>query len=129
LNFLKRQVLAIQEASFLLVHALRGLFSPPRYVADLLIQMDVIGFGSLPIVLLTGLFTGGVLGRTGARVSILAMGTGSRFLTYKEEDKAIEAVQRALDLGITYIDSADDYGKERHADAPQQRCNEDQEKQ
>ena len=53
-----------------------------------------------------------VLGRTGVRVSILAMGTGSRFLMYKEEDKAIEAVQRALDLGITYIDSADDYGKD-----------------
>ncbi|MHB8655685.1 MAG: aldo/keto reductase [Terriglobia bacterium] len=53
-----------------------------------------------------------VLGRTGARVSILAMGTGSRFLMYKEEDKAIEAVHRALDLGITYIDSADDYGKD-----------------
>ncbi|HEV2177725.1 MAG TPA: ABC transporter permease [Terriglobia bacterium] len=61
MNFLKRRVLAIQEASYLLVHALRGLFSPPRYVTDLLIQMDVIGFGSLPIVLLTGLFTGGVL--------------------------------------------------------------------
>ena len=53
-----------------------------------------------------------VLGKTGARVSILAMGTGSRFLLYKEEDKALEAVQRALDLGITYIDSADDYGKD-----------------
>jgi uncharacterized protein len=52
-----------------------------------------------------------VLGKTGARVSILAMGAGSRFLMYKEEDKALEAVNRALDLGITYIDSADDYGK------------------
>ena len=28
-----------------------------------------------------------VLGRTGARVSILAFGCGSRFLMYKEEDK------------------------------------------
>ena len=53
-----------------------------------------------------------ILGRTGARVSILAFGSGSRFLLYKEEDKALEALQKALDLGITYIDTSDDYGKE-----------------
>ena len=52
-----------------------------------------------------------VLGKTGARVSILAMGAGSRFLQYKEEDQALEAIHKALDLGITYIDSADDYGR------------------
>src|SRR4051794_38005825 len=52
-----------------------------------------------------------VLGRTGARVSILAFGTGSRFLMYKEEDAALEALTKALDLGITYIDTADEYGK------------------
>jgi aryl-alcohol dehydrogenase-like predicted oxidoreductase len=52
-----------------------------------------------------------VLGRTGVRVSILAFGSGSRYLMYKDEDKAIEAVTKALDLGITYIDTADDYGK------------------
>lgn len=51
------------------------------------------------------------LGKTGARVSILAMGGGSRFLMYKDEDKALEAVKTALDAGITYIDSADDYGQ------------------
>lgn len=51
-----------------------------------------------------------VLGRTGARVSILAMGGGSRFLMYKDEDKAIEALNRAFDLGITYMDTAYGYG-------------------
>lgn len=50
------------------------------------------------------------LGRTGARVSILAFGCGSRFLQYKEEDDAIAAVHHALDLGITYFDTAADYG-------------------
>ncbi len=50
------------------------------------------------------------LGRTGAQVSILAMGGGSRFLMYKEEDKAIEALNRAFDLGITYMDTAYGYG-------------------
>src|SRR3989442_2377836 len=51
-----------------------------------------------------------VLGKTGARVSILAFGGGSRFLMYKEEDKALEAVNRALDLGINYMDTAYGYG-------------------
>ena len=53
-----------------------------------------------------------VLGKTGARVSILAFGSGSRFLQYEQEDKALEALQKALDLGVTYIDTSDDYGKE-----------------
>jgi predicted aldo/keto reductase-like oxidoreductase len=51
------------------------------------------------------------LGKTGARVSILAMGGGSRFLMYKDEDEAIQAAQHALDSGITYVDTSDDYGK------------------
>jgi len=51
-----------------------------------------------------------VLGRTGAKVSILAFGCGSRFLMYEDEDKALEALNRALDLGITYLDSAYVYG-------------------
>jgi hypothetical protein len=51
-----------------------------------------------------------VLGKTGERVSILAFGGGSRYLMYKAEDQALAAITRALDLGITYIDSADDYG-------------------
>lgn len=51
-----------------------------------------------------------VLGRTGAEVSILAFGCGSRFLQYQEEEKALEALNRALDLGITYVDTAYGYG-------------------
>lgn len=38
-----------------------GLFRRPRYVDEIIRQMDLIGVGSLPIVLLTGFFTGGVL--------------------------------------------------------------------
>src|SRR5215469_15924661 len=53
-----------------------------------------------------------VLGKTGARVSILAFGSGSRFLSFQEDDQAVAALQKALDGGITYIDSADDYGKD-----------------
>src|ERR1017187_7657664 len=50
------------------------------------------------------------LGKTGVHVSILAMGGGSRFLMYKDEDKALEALNRAFDLGITYMDTAYSYG-------------------
>src|SRR5690349_15264342 len=57
-----------------------------------------------------------VLGKTGARVSILAMGGGSRFLMIQDEDKAVEAVGRALDLGITYIDTSDDYGRNHESE-------------
>lgn len=53
------------------------------------------------------------LGRTGARVSILAMGGGSRFLSYSDEDKALEALNLALDSGITYMDTAYAYGNGR----------------
>ncbi len=50
------------------------------------------------------------LGRTGARVSILAFGCGSRFLQYKDDAAAVAALNRALDLGITYVDTAYSYG-------------------
>lgn len=51
-----------------------------------------------------------ILGRTGARVSILAFGCGSRFLAYKDPDKAGEVLNHALDQGITYVDTAFSYG-------------------
>jgi predicted aldo/keto reductase-like oxidoreductase len=50
------------------------------------------------------------LGRTGAKVSILAFGCGSRFLMYKDEDSANAILNRAIDLGITYLDTAYAYG-------------------
>src|SRR5437763_10840626 len=50
------------------------------------------------------------LGRTNAKVSILAFGCGSRFLMYEDEEKAIAALNHAIDLGITYLDTAYAYG-------------------
>ena len=50
------------------------------------------------------------LGRTGAKVSILAFGCGSRFLMYEQEEKALAALNHAIDLGITYLDTAYAYG-------------------
>jgi aryl-alcohol dehydrogenase-like predicted oxidoreductase len=49
-------------------------------------------------------------GKTGMEVSILGFGSGSRFLMYKEEDEALAALTRALELGISYIDTAHNYG-------------------
>lgn len=49
------------------------------------------------------------LGKTGAQVSILAFGGGSRFVGYGEA-KGLEALHRALELGINYIDTCDTYG-------------------
>lgn len=51
-----------------------------------------------------------ILGATGARISVVGMGGGSRFLSYKEEDAALAAMNRALDAGINYIDTAYNYG-------------------
>ena len=50
------------------------------------------------------------LGRTNAKVSILAFGCGSRFLMYEDEEKATAALNHAIDLGITYLDTAYSYG-------------------
>ncbi|WP_435010723.1 aldo/keto reductase [Tundrisphaera lichenicola] len=49
-------------------------------------------------------------GKTGLTVSSLGFGSGSRFLMYEREDQALEALSRAIDLGITYIDTAHAYG-------------------
>jgi uncharacterized protein len=51
-----------------------------------------------------------ILGRTGARVSILAFGCGSRWLSYKDPEIALPVLNRAIDQGITYLDTAFSYG-------------------
>jgi predicted aldo/keto reductase-like oxidoreductase len=50
------------------------------------------------------------LGRTGASVSILAFGCGSRFLMYEDEAEALAILNHAIDQGITYLDTAYAYG-------------------
>ena len=57
----KQIVLTVQEYSLFASAALWNLIRPPIYWTDFLIQADIVGFGSLPIVILTGFFTGGVL--------------------------------------------------------------------
>jgi phospholipid/cholesterol/gamma-HCH transport system permease protein len=57
----KQLILTVQDYSLFSYRALMNLFRPPVYWADFLIQSDIIGVGSLSIVVLSGLSTGGVL--------------------------------------------------------------------
>ena len=59
--FAKQVVASIQGYSILAGRAVGNLFTRPRYWSDIYTQMDSIGVGSLPIVVLTGFFTGCVL--------------------------------------------------------------------
>lgn len=59
--YAKQFVGSVQDYSLLAGRAIGDLFTPPRYIGDTITQMDSIGVGSLPIVVLTGFFTGCVL--------------------------------------------------------------------
>ena len=59
--YAKEKIAAIQDYSLLTGRAFAALFTRPVYWSDIITQMDSIGIGSLPIVVLTGFFTGCVL--------------------------------------------------------------------
>ncbi len=61
MNLIIRGIYQIQEITLLTWRVLRGLFRPPFYLRETVLQMDLLGVGSLVIILLTGGFTGGVL--------------------------------------------------------------------
>jgi phospholipid/cholesterol/gamma-HCH transport system permease protein len=85
LDILKGPIAAIQDFYLLTGRALRNVARKPHYVDDIKLQMDSLGVGSVPIVLLTGMFSGAVMslqmgralqqygqtGRTGTVVSII----------------------------------------------------------
>jgi phospholipid/cholesterol/gamma-HCH transport system permease protein len=60
-EFAKEKLIAVQDYSLLCARAVAALFTPPIYMSDIFTQMDSIGIGSLPIVILAGFFTGCVL--------------------------------------------------------------------
>src|SRR5579871_345426 len=60
-EFAKERLAACQEYFLLCARTAVAVFTPPIYVGDIIAQMDSIGFGSLPIIVLTGFFTGCVL--------------------------------------------------------------------
>jgi phospholipid/cholesterol/gamma-HCH transport system permease protein len=60
-DFAKEKIQALQDYSLLAAQSVTSVFRQPRYPADMIQQADLIGVGSLPIVVLTGFFTGAVL--------------------------------------------------------------------
>jgi phospholipid/cholesterol/gamma-HCH transport system permease protein len=58
---IKSGLLEVQEYVRLSGETARGAFTRPFYAHDLIEQLEVIGLGSLTVVLLTGFFTGAVL--------------------------------------------------------------------
>jgi len=84
LDFVKEPVLAAQDFFQLSGRALKNVFRRPHYGDDIILQMDTIGVGSLPIVVMIGFFSGAVMalqmsralaqygqiGRTGQLVSL-----------------------------------------------------------
>jgi len=61
-RLLTKVIWEIQSYTLLSNRAIANLFTRPIYGRDILLQMDRIGVGSLTIILLTGFFTGAVLG-------------------------------------------------------------------
>ena len=60
-RWLKNAVLEVQEYMRLQAATIRGVTTRPFYFRDIVEQFEVIGVGSLTVVLLTGFFTGAVL--------------------------------------------------------------------
>jgi phospholipid/cholesterol/gamma-HCH transport system permease protein len=58
---IKGAVLEVQEYVRLCTAAIVGSFTRPFYTRDVVEQVDIIGLGSLTVVILTGFFTGAVL--------------------------------------------------------------------
>lgn len=67
MNFLYRFLYEIQEFTRLCSQAVANLFRKPRYLQDSLLQMDIIGTGSIVIIVITGFFMGGVLALQSAK--------------------------------------------------------------
>jgi len=89
----KEGVFRVQEYSYLALQSITNIFSGPHYVQDTLDQMDSIGVGSLPIVLLTGFFIG----------AVMVLQTASQFIRFGQTSLTGDAVSLALvrELGPT----------------------------
>src|SRR6516162_7060592 len=82
----KEAVLRVQEYFFLIMQSITNVFSGPHYLQDMLDQMDNIGVGSLPIVLLTGFFI----------CAVMVLQTASQFVRFGQTSLTGDAVALAL---------------------------------
>jgi phospholipid/cholesterol/gamma-HCH transport system permease protein len=89
----KRFVLNVQEYFQLAGRSLANLATGPRYLQDMLDQMDDIGVGSLAIVLMSGFFIG----------AVMVLQTGSQFVRFGQTGLTGDIVSLALvrELGPT----------------------------
>ncbi len=60
-RFLTTWISSFQDFVLLAGRAFLNIIRKPHYYTDVLLQMDSIGFGSVPIVLLTGFFSGAII--------------------------------------------------------------------
>jgi phospholipid/cholesterol/gamma-HCH transport system permease protein len=90
---LKRKVFEFQDYFYLSIRAVLNAFTSPYYWADTLIQMDRVGIGSLPIILLASLSIGGVM----------VLNTAAQFERFGETALTGDVVSLALvrELGPT----------------------------
>lgn len=61
MNLFTQFISDLQAITLLFWRAVKGLRKRPRYLAEIIVQMDQIGVGSFAIISLTGFFTGGVI--------------------------------------------------------------------
>lgn len=82
----KRAIAAVQDYSQLSFRAVTNLATSPHYFQDTLDQMDDVGVGSLPIILLSGFFIGGVM----------VLQTGAQFVRFGQTSLTGDVVSLAL---------------------------------
>ncbi len=82
----KRSVAAVQDYAQLSFRAVTNLATSPHYFQDTLEQMDDVGVGSLPIILLSGFFIGGVM----------VLQTGAQFVRFGQTSLTGDVVSLAL---------------------------------
>ena len=67
LDFLTTLIASFQDFLFLAGRSFRNILKRPHYYDDVFLQMDIIGWGSLPIVILIGAFSGAIIALQMAR--------------------------------------------------------------
>ena len=82
----KRSIAAVQDYAQLSWRAVANFATGPHYWQDTLDQMDDIGVGSLPIILLSGFFIGGVM----------VLQTGAQFVRFGQTSLTGDVVSLAL---------------------------------
>src|SRR5437588_584812 len=85
-EYFKEKVKSVQDYAVLAARSIANLFKRPLYIGDMIQQADLIGFGSLPIVLAACFFTG-------AALALNSASTLSRF-------GALSLIEQLVSIGI-----------------------------